>query len=165
MVFQPGPRRDTPLKKLIDLLISNPFVELIARICLGCVFVYASIHKIIDPGAFAKIIYGYGLFPAIMINATAIVLPYIEFFAGLLLILGIFPRSSAVLIEGLLLAFIIAISINLIRGHEFDCGCFSFHKENQDAAGLELLIRDVLWFGVGMIVVGFRAKRKFSLIE
>lgn len=153
------------MKKLIDILISNPFLELAARICLGCVFVYASIHKIIDPGSFAKIIYGYGLFPAITINVTAIVLPYIEFFGGLFLILGIFPRSAAVLAQTLLLIFIIAISINLIRGHEFDCGCFSFQKENQDAAGLELLIRDVVWFGVGMVVVGFRAKRKFSLIE
>lgn len=165
MVILPGPRRDTPLKKLIDVLISNPFIELIARICLGCVFVYASIHKIIDPGSFAKIIYGYGLFPAIMINTTAIVLPYIEFFAGLFLILGIFPRSSAVLIQVLLLAFIIAISINLIRGHEFDCGCFSFQKENPEGGGLELLIRDVVWFVVGMIVVLFRSGRKFSLIE
>lgn len=146
-------------------MISNPFLELTARICLGCVFVYASIHKIIDPGSFAKIIYGYGLFPSIMINVTAIVLPYIEFFAGFFLILGIFPRSAAILIQALLLVFIIAISINLIRGHEFDCGCFSFQKGNHDAAGLGLLIRDVVWFVVGMIVLGFRGKRKFLLIE
>lgn len=151
------------MKKPSDILLENPWLELAARLCLGMVFVYASFHKIIDPGSFAKIIYGYGLFPAFSINLTAIILPYVELFTGLCLILGIHPRSAAVLAEGLLLAFIIAISINLIRGHEFDCGCFSFQKENHGAAGMELLIRDLIWFAVGMVPVMFKARRKFAV--
>ena len=39
-------------------------MELAARLLLGGIFVYSSYHKIISPAAFAKIIYGYLLFPA-----------------------------------------------------------------------------------------------------
>ncbi len=147
------------MKKAADLFIRNPWIDLAARLCLGVVFVYASFHKITDPSAFAKVIYGYGLFPAVTINVTAIVLPYLELFTGLFLILGVMPRSAAVLAEILFLAFIIAISVNLIRGHTFDCGCFSFNKENPDSAGIELLVRDLIWFAVGLVPVFFKGKR------
>ena len=153
------------MKKLTDTLFANPWLELAARLCLGLVFVYASIHKILDPGSFARIIYGYGLFPEWSINLTAIVLPYVELIAGLCLITGIVPRSAAVLVEILLLAFIVAISINLIRGHEFDCGCFSFQQDSNAAAGKELLLRDMLWFAVGIVAVFSRSRRKFSLMK
>lgn len=153
------------MKKPADFLIGNPWLDMAARICLGVVFVYASIHKITDPGSFAKIIYGYGLFPAGIINMTAIVLPYLELITGLCLILGIVPRSAAVLAETLLLAFILAIAVNLIRGHTFDCGCFSFNKENPDTAGVELLVRDLIWFAVGLVPVMFRGKRIWLLKE
>ena len=153
------------MKKRTDILITNPWIELAARLCLGLVFVYASIHKIIDPGSFARIIYGYGLFPAWSINLTAIILPYVELTAGLCLIVGIVPRSAAVLVEILLLAFIVAIVVNLARGHEFDCGCFSFQADSNATAGKELLIRDMLWFAVGLVAGFSRSKRKFSLME
>ena len=153
------------MKKLIDMLNAHPFIEWVARLCLGCVFVYASIHKIVDPATFAKIIYGYGLVPGILINGIAIVLPYVELFAGLFLILGIFPRSAAVLAESMLLMFIIAISINLIRGHEFDCGCFSFQAGNHGSGNVELLLRDVAWSIIGMAVIMYSSRRKFCLVE
>ena len=116
---------DTRLKNSEKGWQSNVWFDLVLRWLLGCLFVYASFHKIMDPAGFAKIIYGYDLFPAASINLIAIVLPYIELTAGLALILGIYPRAAAVILSGLLVAFILAISINAIRGHEFDCGCFS----------------------------------------
>lgn len=155
------------MKKQIDRILEwvngSPLLELAARLCLGAVFLYASIHKITDPASFAKIIYGYGLVPKDTINIMAILLPYVEFFTGLFLVTGVYPRSAAVIAEFLLLVFIVAISINLIRGHSFDCGCFSFEKGNQDSGGLELLVRDVIWFSVGMVVLMYRSRRKFSL--
>ena len=126
MVIRHGPKRVTQLNSQIKRFLDHSGFELMARWVLGAVFVYASFHKILDPEHFAKIIYGYYLFPDSSINLIAIILPYIELFAGAALILGIYPRSAALIINVMLLAFIAAISINLIRGHEFDCGCFSF---------------------------------------
>lgn len=142
----------------IDGVLKSPRLECLARWVLGLVFVYASIHKIIDPGAFARIIYGYQLVPGVLINGLAIVLPYVEFFGGLFLLLGIFPRAAAVLINGLLAVFILAIAYNLARGHTFDCGCFSVSQGNGSSSNIELLIRDLLLFLIGLLPIVYRGR-------
>lgn len=118
------------------------------RLVLGFTFVWASWHKMVNPGEFAKIIYGYGIFPAITINVLAIVLPYVQLVAGICLILGILPRSSLLILNGLLTAFILVIGFNLWRGHVFDCGCFSFNHSSGSAQGL--LGRDLVLLGMGI---------------
>ena len=92
---------------------------------LGFTFIYASLHKIAAPAAFAKIVYGYGLCPGQLINLIAVTLPFVELMTGLALIFGLWRRSAALIIVGMLIVFILIISINLARGYEFDCGCFS----------------------------------------
>ena len=77
---------------------ANGWVDLALRWLLGGLFVLASAHKIMDPAAFAKIIFGYDLFPAAAINLIAIILPYIELTAGLALITGVYPRAAAVIL-------------------------------------------------------------------
>ncbi|GAB6094629.1 DoxX family membrane protein [Desulfatiferula olefinivorans] len=139
-------------------MLKSPRAECLARWILGGVFVYASIHKITDPGSFARIIYGYQLVPGVLINALAIVMPYVEFYGGVCLVLGVFPRAAAVLIEGLLAVFIAAIAVNLVRGHEFDCGCFSVNTGSNTLSNIELLARDLLLFLVGLIPVVFRGR-------
>lgn len=138
-------------------------LELIARWLLGAVFVYASIHKIVDPKNFAKIIYGYYLFPNFSINLIAIVLPSAELFAGLALILGIYPRSAALAINGMLLAFIFALAVNLARGHQFDCGCFSFGDRGYTYSAIQLLVRDIILFVLGLPVLFFDRHRKWCI--
>ena len=54
-------------------MLNNSWLELAARWFLGMIFLYASYHKIAAPAQFAKIIYGYYLFPDISINIIAIV--------------------------------------------------------------------------------------------
>jgi len=98
-------------------LFQKAWFELIVRWLLGALFLVACYQKIIEPAHFAKIIYGYYLFPDAAINLIAIILPYVELFSGMALILGIYPRSAALIINAMLLAFIVAISINLIRDH------------------------------------------------
>ncbi|QTA90500.1 OS_HP2 family (seleno)protein [Desulfonema magnum] len=133
-------------------LYNNKWTELSVRWLLGIVFVCASYHKITEPAQFAKIIYGYDLFPSFSINLIAIILPYLEFYSGLALILGIYPRSAVLVINGMLFAFIIALSVNLVRGHEFDCGCISFGEAGHTSSTAQLLIRDILMFMMGLYV-------------
>lgn len=148
---------------MIKNILNNPWVEVVLRWILGAVFIVASFHKIIDPAGFAKIIYGYKLFPSEVINFFAILLPFIELTCGVALVLGIWSRSAAIIINGMLLAFIIAISINLIRGHEFDCGCFSFGGQQQSLSGPELLFRDLIWFIIGLFMIFYRQERKITI--
>ncbi len=150
---------------MVKEILNNKWLELISRWTLGLVFIYASSHKIVDPAGFAKIIYGYKLFPVEIINLLAIMLPYIELISGLALITGFWPRSAAIIINGMLFAFIVAISINLIRGHDFDCGCFSLGNQKQSLTGGQLLVRDIIWFFIGLFIIFFNQKRKYSITD
>lgn len=143
---------------------SNPHVELIGRWLLGLVFLSACVHKIIGPAQFAKIIYGYQLVPKDAINLIAIILPFLEAYAGMALILGIFPKSAAWIINAMLLAFIAAIAFNLLRGHEFDCGCFSMSGTKGSSAAAALLVRDVFCLMAGIYIMRFRGSRKWCFV-
>jgi hypothetical protein len=139
---------------------SNSWIELAARWILGLTFIYASYHKIVLPGDFAKIVYGYDLFPEIFINLIAIVIPFLELIAGFALIIGLYPRSAAIILNGLLLVFIAVLAINLIRGHEFDCGCFSAALSGYINSPKVTLLRDVIYFVLGMQIVLFEGMRR-----
>lgn len=143
----------------VKKVISLQWIELIFRWLIGVTFVYASYHKILEPGDFARIIYGYDLFPKDSINLIAIILPFIELVGGLALIMGICPRAAILLINLLLLLFIIALSINFIRGHQFDCGCFSSQKLGIEASSHMLLVRDLVFFVMGLFVMLFQNMR------
>jgi uncharacterized membrane protein YphA (DoxX/SURF4 family) len=132
---------------------------------LGLTFIYASFYKIVLPAHFAKIIYGYDLLPGASINLIAITLPFLELFAGLALVLGVFPRSAAAIVTGMLLAFMIGISINLMRGHEFDCGCFAFGKQGSASSAAELLGRDVILLIFALYVLRFDGRRRWCVLS
>ena len=140
--------------------MENSWIELAARWALGLIFIYASYHKILAPADFAKIVYGYDLFPAGTINLIAIILPFIELIAGLALILGIFPRSAALILIGMLAAFIVVLSINLIRGHEFNCGCFSTKEAGYFSSAESTLVRDIIYLLLGLQIFLFSGIRK-----
>lgn len=149
----------------VQKTIKNSWIELAVRWFLGITFIYGSYYKIIEPAHFAKIIYGYYLFPDFSINLIAIVLPFLEFFTGLALILGIYPRSAALIILSMLFVFIIAISINLSRGMEFDCGCFSFNEAGYTYSVWQLLIRDIFYFVLCLHILFFDPLRRWCLIQ
>ncbi|MGD2186650.1 MAG: MauE/DoxX family redox-associated membrane protein [Desulfobacterales bacterium] len=151
------------MSSFLKSAISNSWIELAARWILGLTFVYASSYKILSPEEFAKIIYGYDLFPAVSINLIAIILPFLELIAGLALIFGIYPRSAAIIINGLLLAFIVVLSFNLIRGHEFHCGCFSAGEGGHTETPEITIVRDIIYFILGLQVILFGGIRRKSI--
>jgi putative oxidoreductase len=133
------------------------------RWILGLIFIYASFHKILAPADFAKIVYGYDLFPAVFINLIAIIIPFLELVAGLALIIGFYPRSAAIIINALLTAYLIVLTINLIRGHEFDCGCFAASQSGYTSSSEVTLARDIIYFTLGLPVILFSGIRKMCL--
>ncbi len=140
---------DIQLNNIIKNLLCNRWMELTARLILGVTFIYASYHKILAPAEFAKLVYGYDLFPHETINLISITIPFIELISGVALITGIYTRAAALIIIGMLIAFIISISINVIRGHEFDCGCFSIETVPAAKSAKYILGRDVILLLLG----------------
>jgi len=160
MASRAGKRKGTPLNNQRQFIKNNSWIELAARWIIGLTFIYASLYKIISPADFAKIVYGYGLFPEVFINLIAIVIPFLELIAGLALIIGVYPRSAAMIINALLLAFVTVLAINLIRGHEFDCGCFSAGQSGYASSPEVTLVRDIIYLIFGMQIVLFEGNRR-----
>jgi putative oxidoreductase len=116
-------------------------LNFILRLALGGIFVYAGAGKIIDPAGFATDIGNYRLLPHDWIHLMAITLPWIEVVAGLLLILGVWKRASALLITLMLVAFIAAIGQAVARNLNIECGCFGTVGGRQ--VGLIAIAEDV----------------------
>lgn len=140
--------------KIINILSSLP-VQVLCRFILGGLFIYAGIHKVADPHGFARIVHNYQLLPDTLVTMLAVVMPWLEIMAGLFLVAGIFKRTSAVVLSSLLLVFTIAITINLIRGLNFDCGCFSTVVTESGSDPVGLLIRDILLLIPGFLIILF----------
>jgi len=134
---------------------------IVSRLILGGIFIYASIDKIAHPDQFAEIVYNYKLMPGMAVNIMAIVLPWVELVAGLFLVLGIWVKDSAAILGALLLVFIGAISVNLARGLDFDCGCFSTAGGHERSAIL-LLLRDLVLLLPVVHLMWFAPKRRLA---
>lgn len=98
-------------------------------------------------------IYNYRLLPGGLVNAMALVMPWVELFVGLLLILGVWKREAAILAGILLLVFIVAIGVNLARGHAVDCGCFDVRSAGKSREELLSEMRWVLIRDAGLLLL------------
>jgi thiol-disulfide isomerase/thioredoxin len=121
---------------------------LIARLLLAAVFTLAGVAKLSDLKGSRKAIIEFGL-PALLASPLALLLPLAELAVGAALI----PASSAwwgaLGALGLLLSFVVGISINLARGKKPECHCFG--QLHSAPAGWRTLARN----GVLAALAGF----------
>jgi uncharacterized membrane protein YphA (DoxX/SURF4 family) len=129
------------------------------RFVLGSIFIWASWDKIFDPQGFVRIIENYRLLPSLLIQPVALVLPWVEMFSGITLISGYLIKGSAMIINILTTIFIIAIGINMFRGLNIHCGCFSNSGEASGKLYL-YLIRDGLLLATGIWIYYYRIKQE-----
>ena len=123
--------------------VAHPLVGGVCRLLLGAIFIYTSFPKLLRPGDFARLVYGYQIVHPDLVNLVGITMPWVELAAGAFLVVGILPRSSAGVIAGLLGVFIGAGFLALVRGLEIECGCF-FPFMGGHELGWGLLVRDAV---------------------
>lgn len=99
------------------------FAAVAFRFVLGTVFMLAGLGKVRARDQFAETVRGYGLVSADTSRRIGRWLPSLELSCGLLLTLGLGLRLVSAFLALLLLTFIVAVAINLLRGREIDCGC------------------------------------------
>lgn len=127
-----------------DFCDRNKIFDWLWRVPLGLVFIYAAWGKIADPSAFALMIHNYRLFPLWSLGPLAIVLPWVEILAGILVLVGFGKRPASLILGVLLVSFMLAVGFNLYRGLDFNCGCFSGGGGGGREAGFNLLWQDAL---------------------
>jgi uncharacterized membrane protein YphA (DoxX/SURF4 family) len=119
------------------------------RFVVAAIFVYASTDKILHPAAFAKMVYNYQILPDGLINATAIVLPWLELFLGILLLFGVWQPGAVLGANALLIAFFGALVFDGLRGLDVVCGCFSTSPGYSQGSMAWYLVRDGLFLLMG----------------
>ena len=120
-------------------MIRNKGFLIVFRLVVGGVFIWAGVLKVVDPLGFAQSIMNYQVFPRTLAFIAALVLPWVEVISGGLVIVGLFKRSSALLISLMLAGFIGLVALALARGIDTSCGCFGSLSRRAD---LTLILTD-----------------------
>ncbi len=119
----------------------------LGRLLLAAVFIYAGVIKGTDPVAFAGQVANYQLLPYAWNYLVAAVLPYMELLCGLLLLLDKRVRPALLVLFGLNLVFMLAISSLIMRGIDIDCGCFRPDAANKTSPWM------ALWRDIGLLLL------------
>jgi putative oxidoreductase len=114
----------------------------LARLILALVFIYAGTVKMQDVVAFAGHVAAYQILPYAANYLVASTLPYVEFLAGVMLLLNLRVRPALVTVAAMTVVFMVALVSVLWRGLEIDCGCFNPGGGQEATAGVALL-RDI----------------------
>ncbi|HVM50284.1 MAG TPA: MauE/DoxX family redox-associated membrane protein [Candidatus Acidoferrum sp.] len=147
----------------------------VARFWLAAVFIYMGLSKALpEPEAFLKLVRHYHLVNApVLLNSVAAALPWFEVYCGLLLLLGVAVRGTAVNLIAMLVPFTLAvlrraIEVAAVKGIpfcavKFDCGCgagevFICHKLMENSTLLLL----AAWLLTGR---GHRLCLRYSLLR
>lgn len=128
----------------------------ISQILLGGIFVVAALGKFENIKLFAQTIKDYRLVPTVAALPLSIALPIIELIFGVTLILNFYPRLSALVLSGLLVIFILTFFINMVRGINVDCGCFSnliAQKEINKSSNWLYIVRDLVFLIPGVVIL------------
>lgn len=108
---------------------------------LGLVFLSSAIPKLRHPKGFILTVLEYRVLPTSLGMIYGRLLPLLELFLALLLLTGTAVRSASVITSLLLVSFIVAISVNLARGRDLDCGCFG--RRGSRRIGWPLVVQDL----------------------
>ena len=140
--------------------LSNKYFLIVLRVILGAIFIYASVNKLFHGEEFAKAIKNYEMMPLFTINILAIILPYVEFITGILLITGIYKKGSSAIAILSLVVFLIALTSAYARGLDINCGCFSLENTSSKSDILTRIFEDILMIVVAVVVFIFSGKKK-----
>jgi len=127
----------------------------LCRLLLGGIFLYAGLTKSMDVTRFAGDIAAYRILPYQWNYLAAATLPYVEFMAGLLLVINRRVRPATLLLALLTLGFIAALGSVIYRGLDIDCGCFGAGSATPGQA---------LWRDLGLLVLAhftFHLRNRF----
>ena len=103
---------------------ARPWLGTVTRLVLGVVWLWASWSKLHDPRGFVQVIRAYDATPEWLSKAIGYGLPVLELCLGVLLIVGVAVRISAIVSGLLFVVFLLGLVQVAARGIHLDCGCF-----------------------------------------
>jgi len=142
--------------------LTEGILEILIRLGIGGMFIFASVFKIADPKGFAVLIAQYQFLPHNLVNLWALILPQVEFWFGLALIVTPFVKECVLVILALFASFIIALVWALALDLGITCGCFQIDGAQSKAEAWTALIRDLILLGPTAWLLTRKNKSIFS---
>lgn len=113
-----------------------------ARLLLGLVFLGSAVPKLLDLARFRRVLASYALLPDRTLRPLAIALPVVELALGAGFLGGWDSRLIGATADGLLILFVGAITVNLLRHNAIDCGCGGWERPTR--IGWHVVARDLI---------------------
>lgn len=138
---------------------ANPlgWLVILCRLALGGLFIFAAYMKLKSPQSFAISVKAFDIFDASTDHLTILttfVVPWTEMVAGVLLVIGLWTRASALVLSAMLVVFIAGITSVLYRKMDVACGCFGkFEWPCRGNLGMCQIGRDLVMLAMGVVVV------------
>lgn len=127
----------------------RPWLGTVIRLVLGVIMLWAGWAKLNDPRHFVQTIRAYDATPEWLAKAIGYGLPVLEVCLGVLLIVGVATRLSAIVCGALFVVFLIGLVQAAARDIKLECGCFGGGGATAGATHYTLdILRDV-----GLIVL------------
>lgn len=141
-----------------------PIVSLVLRLFLAGVFLYSGVPKLGNLKLSQYATRAYELMPYQVADIVGVVQPILEVALGVMLLVGLFTRFSAIASIVLLTVFIVGIASAWARGLAIDCGCFTKGGpiDPEDTRYPQEIARDVA-FMVAAGLLAWKPRSKFSL--
>ncbi|WP_283133536.1 MauE/DoxX family redox-associated membrane protein [Rhizohabitans arisaemae] len=142
-----------------------PWVTTACRLGLAGVLIWAGAAKIGAPALSVQAVEAYELLPEKAAEIVGYVLPVSEIVLGVLLVVGLLTRITAVA-SGLLMAlFVAGIASAWARGLNIDCGCFGGGGQlapGESPEYLQEILRDLGYIALAAWIV-WRAPGRLAL--
>jgi putative oxidoreductase len=131
---------------------SQNYFALALRWIFGLILIWAAVSKLGNLHDFYVSLLAYQLpLPKLMLQSTAVVLPWLELFCGLHLIVGFWLRPALAWTLILFTIFLLATGQAWARGLDISCGCFnlgsSSFAKNFESVGFAFARSIVLMLG------------------
>jgi hypothetical protein len=127
------------------------WLETAAPITLALTFALAGANKLRDPHGFTMGVLDYEILPRPAARVFARVLPFAELGVAIGLLIGGAPVLSGLAASILLIGFLVAVSVNLVRGRTIDCHCFGARVG--EAIGLVTVVRLLVLLICALVVL------------
>jgi uncharacterized membrane protein YphA (DoxX/SURF4 family) len=100
-------------------------VGTLLRLVAAAVWLTAGFYKLRDVSASVEAVRAYQLLPGPLVTPAGYALPVVEIGFGVLFLVGLFTRYTAVASAVFDVVYVAGIASAAIRGLRIDCGCFS----------------------------------------
>lgn len=133
--------------------LNHPLTVLFSRVALGLVLLIAGLTKFPNRKEVIQAVADYEILPYFLTRPVGVLLPWVEIGTAILLLVGVIPIIAGLLAAVLLICFIIAILVNILRGRDVNCHCFG--QLYQEKVGRSVLFQDMILLSFAFEIITF----------